>query len=363
MSDILLFVKAVFLSGVFHVSVFGNSISRYFLVLVVFVALSIAARILFKHILARFSSGSGSFPLRVDDVLFLLLRSIRPSFYTFVALYVSLKLLTLSESVERFLDVALLVFLMSQVASLSRILVDFFVRKKMRGKGSEGQVQNSAHLLTLIAQIVIWAFGALMILSNFGINVSSLIAGLGIGGIAVAFALQNILSDLFSSFAIHFDKPFVVGDFIIIDDKMGVVQRIGIKTTRIRALQGEEIIISNRELTTAKIQNFKRMRERRVQFSFGVTYETELEKLRAIPKVTREIIEKERLARYDRAHFQKFDDSALVFEVVYYLLSAEYNDYMDTQQNLNFAIMEAFKKEGIEFAYPTQVLYVKKAQE
>jgi len=363
MSDILLFIKSVLVSKVFTFSVLGNHFSQYLFAFVVFVSLSITIRFFFGHIMTRLSSGSGSFPLGESDILLLLLRSVRQSFYTYVSLYVSLKLLNLSLSVERVFDVAFLVLLMYQIATVSQILIGFFVRKKMRGKSNEGQVQNAAHLVTLLVQVVIWTIGALMVLSNFGINVSSLIAGLGIGGIAVAFALQNILSDLFSSFAIHFDKPFTVGDFIIIDDKMGVVQRIGIKTTRIKALQGEEIIISNRELTTAKIQNFKRMRERRVAFSFGVTYETPLPKLRVIPDMVKEIIVKEKLARFDRAHFKSFGGSSLDFEVVYYLLSAEYNDYMDTQQSLNFAIMELFTKEGIEFAYPTQTVYMKKTQE
>lgn len=349
-------------ASVLNASFFGNSISRYALVLVVFIALSIIARVVFKHVIARFSSGTGASPMRVDDLLFLVLRTIRPSFYTYLSLYVSLKLLNLSVAAERILDVVLLALLMYQIATVSKIIIGFLVRKKMGGKGSEGQSRNAAHLLSILAQVVIWAFGALMILSNFGINVSSLIAGLGIGGIAIAFALQNILSDLFSSFALHFDKPFVVGDFIVIGDKMGVVQKIGIKTTRIRALQGEEIVVSNQELATATIQNFKHMKERRIVFDFGVTYETPHEKVRAIPDIVKGIVEGEKLARFDRAHFKKFGDSALAFEVVYYLLSPEYEDYMDTQQNLNFRIMEVFANEGIEFAYPTQMLYTKKVE-
>jgi small-conductance mechanosensitive channel len=196
------------------------------------------------------------------------------------------------------------------------------------------------------------------VLSNAGVDITSLIAGLGIGGIAVALALQNVLSDLFSSFAIHFDKPFLVGDFIIVGDQMGVVEKIGIKTTRIRALQGEELVFANKELTDAHIQNFKKMRERRVVFSIGVLYETPQKHLQEISWLLRSIIEKQEQVRFDRAHFARFDASALTFEVVYYVLSDEYTTYMDIQQQINFAILEAFSARHISMAYPTQTVYL-----
>lgn len=351
-------IVGLFASPAFNTELFGNSISRYLLALGFFFALWFAARLLFRRALFQF--GTEGAPTKLDEALLLVLRNIRPSVYTFAALYIALKLLEQSPAIERAFNVALLAFLAYQLAAIAGIVISYLVRKRLRGKDNEGQTDNAAHLLMLMAQIVIWSFGALLVLSNFGINVSSLIAGLGIGGIAVAFALQNILGDLFSSFALHFDKPFVVGDFIIIGDKMGVVQKIGIKTTRIRALQGEELVISNQELTTAKIQNFKRMRERRVLFTLGVMYETPLLKARAIPDIVKNILADEKLARFDRAHFQKFGASSLDFECVYYLLSSDYNAYMDTQQNINFKIMEAFEKEGIVFAYPTQTLYVRR---
>lgn len=338
--------------------VFGNSVSRYFLVLVIFFALWLATRIVFRHGLSRFAAATETFPTKLDATLLLVLRDIRPSFYTFVALYIALKILNLSVSVERVLDVALLAFLTYQAASTAGIVISYLIRRRVRHKDDEGQALNAARLLTLMAQIVIWTFGTLLMLSNFGINVTSLIAGLGIGGVAIAFALQNILGDLFSSFALHFDKPFVVGDFIIVGDKMGVVQKIGIKTTRIKALQGEELVIANQELTTAKIQNFKRMQERRVPFMVGVTYQTPLEKVKKIPEIAKKILVEERLARFDRAHFKAFGTSSLDFEFVYYLLSADYNEYMDTQQSINLKLMEAFDNEGIEFAYPTQTVYL-----
>ena len=231
---------------------------------------------------------------------------------------------------------------------------------KSQGKKIDRDKKGAMTFLSTTVKWIIWFIGALMILSNLGVNITSLIAGLGIGGVAIAFALQNILSDLFSSFAIFFDKPFEVGDMIVVGDYRGTVEKIGIKSTRIRSLHGEEIIISNQDLMSARLQNFRKLKERRASFSFGVLYETPTEKVEKIPAMVTEIIKNEKQARFDRVHFESFGDSALNFSTVYYVTSSEYAVYMDTQQSINLAIMRAFEKEGIEFAYPTQTLYVKK---
>jgi len=214
--------------------------------------------------------------------------------------------------------------------------------------------------LNIIIKIILWIIGLLLILSNLGINITSLVAGLGIGGIAIALALQNILSDLFSSFAIYFDKPFKVGDFIIIGKDMGTVEQIGIKTTRLRALQGEQIVISNQELTSARIQNFKKLSERRVAFELGVVYGTPDDKMKKIPELIEKIIKETKDTRFDRSHFKSFGDFALIFETVYYITSGEYLDYMNAQQEIGLKIKEKFSTEEIEFAYPTQTLFLNK---
>jgi small-conductance mechanosensitive channel len=187
-----------------------------------------------------------------------------------------------------------------------------------------------------------------------------MIAGLGVGGIAVALAAQNILGDLFASLSIILDKPFVVGDFLIIGDFLGSVEKVGVKTTRLRSLSGEQLIFSNNDLLGSRIRNYGRMFERRVIFSIGVTYQTPADKLRAIPDMLREAVESQQPVRFDRAHFQKYGDFALIFEIVYYVLSADYKQYMDIQQAINLQINEDFEEHGIEFAYPTQTLYVSK---
>ncbi|MCK5590629.1 MAG: mechanosensitive ion channel family protein, partial [Candidatus Pacebacteria bacterium] len=174
-------------------------------------------------------------------------------------------------------------------------------------------------------------------------------------------AFQNILEDLFSSFAILFDKPFKVGDFIVVGEHKGVVQKMGIKTTRLKSTGGEEIVISNKELTSARLQNFKKMKERRIGFNFGVTYETPTGKLKAIPGTVKDIIDSIEKARFDRSHFTQFDDSALTFETVYYVTTSDYVVYRDIQQEINLRIKELFEKDGIDMAYPTQTIYLNKS--
>ncbi|MGE3526922.1 MAG: mechanosensitive ion channel family protein, partial [Gemmatimonadales bacterium] len=183
-------------------------------------------------------------------------------------------------------------------------------------------------------------------------------AGLGVGGVAVALALQKILGDLFASLAIVLDKPFVLGDFIIVDDYLGSIENIGLKTTRVRSLSGEQLVFSNSDLLGSRIRNYGRMFERRVVFSIGVIYQTTKEQLQAIPGIIRTAIEAQDKTRFDRSHFQKYGDFSLDFETVYYVKSPDYNIYMDIQQAINLQIFEEFGKRGIEFAYPTQTLFV-----
>ena len=202
----------------------------------------------------------------------------------------------------------------------------------------------------------------MLILSNLGYNISSLIAGFGIGGVAIALAVQNILGDLFSSLSIYFDKPFKIGDLIQVGSLTGKVRKIGLKTTRVTSLQGEEIIIPNAVLTGQNIQNFGKLKERRNKFSLGLTYETTTAKLKKIPNIIKKIIEDTTNTRFDRAHFSNFGDFSLNFEVVYYVLSQDYAEFMDSQQNINLKIKEAFEKEGIDMAFPTSTVYVNKQE-
>ena len=209
---------------------------------------------------------------------------------------------------------------------------------------------------------MLWILLFLVALDNFGADVTTLIAGLGVGGIAIALAVQNILGDLFASFSIVLDKPFIIGDFIIVGDHLGTVEYIGLKTTRLRSLSGEQLIFSNTDLLGSRIRNYKRMYERRVVFSVAVVYQTPEEKLAAIPEMIREIVEAQAQIRFDRAHFKDFGAYALNFEVVYWILSPDYNLYMDIQQTINLAIFRQFNETGIAFAYPSQTLFLDRTE-
>lgn len=242
----------------------------------------------------------------------------------------------------------------------NRALVSWGARYEPDTIQEMGARFTTVTMFLFFGRLVLFAVGLIVIVDNFpGVDITALVAGLGIGGIAVALALQNILSDIFASLTITLDKPFVIGDFIIVDNLMGSVERIGLKTTRIRSISGELLVFSNNDLLTSRIQNFKHMHQRRVAFTIGVTYDTPPEKLRAIPPKAKEIIESLPDVRFDRAHFLVHGDFALNFEIVYYVNAADFNLYADRQQAINLAIHEFFSEQGIEFAFPTQTLYLK----
>lgn len=232
------------------------------------------------------------------------------------------------------------------------------LRREEEIKEDPGSVA-AMDVLSFIVAVGVWSVVLLLILDNLGVNITALIAGLGVGGIAVALAAQNILGDLFASLSIVLDKPFVVGDFLIINEFLGSVEKVGIKTTRLRSLSGEQLIFSNNDLLGSRIRNYGRMFERRIVFSVGVTYQTQAEQLKGIPGILRAAVEAQDNVRFDRAHFQKFGDFALIFEIVYYVTVPDYAVYMNVQQAINLKVFEEFEQAGIQFAYPTQTLYVK----
>lgn len=213
-------------------------------------------------------------------------------------------------------------------------------------------------IVSFLLRVSVWTTVFLLTLDNLGINITALVAGLGVGGIAVALAAQSIISDLFASLSIVLDRPFVLGDFLNIDDLYGNVEKVGLKTTRIRSLSGEQLVFSNNDLLNSRIRNYGQMTERRIVFSIGVVYQTPHEKLEEIPKIIEDIIVKQDSARFDRAHFQRYGDYALIFEIVYYVESSDYKLYMDIQQAVNLEVFKRFAEAGIEFAYPTQTLFV-----
>ena len=220
------------------------------------------------------------------------------------------------------------------------------------------QLSALASLMMWGAKVFLWAIVLLAMLSNLGVNITAFIASLGVGGIAVALAVQNILGDLFASLSIAVDKPFEIGDFIVVESISGTVEHVGLKTTRIRSLGGEQIVMANTAMLSSTVQNYKRLSERRVVFKFGVTYDCTADQARQVPGIVESIIRSIDKTRFDRSHFQGFGDSSLDFETVYIVLDAGYNAYMDIQQEINLQLMSALEKIGVDFAFPTQTIHV-----
>jgi small-conductance mechanosensitive channel len=278
-------------------------------------------------------------------------------FLLLAAVAIGSRLWVLAPPAQSLLRILLTIGLLLQVGLWASAALDVSLRLRRELRMQEHPEAVAAmDVLGFVIRLVVWTIVILVILDNLGIEITALIAGLGIGGVAVALATQNILGDLFASLSIVLDKPFVVGDFLSIDEFLGSVEKVGIKTTRVRSLSGEQLIFSNNDLLNSRIRNFGRMFQRRVVFTFGVTYETPAGKLRRIPTIIRDAVEAQEKVRFDRAHFQKYGDYALIFETVYFVLSPDYNYYMDVQQNINLAIFERFVEEGIDFAYPTQTI-------
>ncbi|MEM7768970.1 MAG: mechanosensitive ion channel family protein [Cyanobacteria bacterium P01_A01_bin.37] len=237
-------------------------------------------------------------------------------------------------------------------------LVEYLIRIYWFTHRDNPGLEQTINALMPAVKVVIWAIGLIFLLDNLGFDISAVVAGLGIGGVAVALASQGVLQDLFSYFAILFDRPFEIGDFIIVDDFIGTVEHVGIKTTHMRSINGEQLILANTDLTSTRIRNFRRMRRRRIVFSIGITYETGYTKIERIPGIIQSIVEQTSGVTFDRAHFLSYGDFSLNFEIVYFVETDDYSAYMDAQQQINLALKAAFEEEEIEFAYPTQVLYV-----
>ncbi len=283
-------------------------------------------------------------------------------FLAAVSLFIGAQLLAVSAATRQALDTTVTVVAFWQAGIWASAAVTAWLERKRKAQlANDRAAASSIGVIAFIARAVVWVMVVLLALENLGINITTLIAGLGVGGVAVALAVQNILGDLFASLSITFDQPFFVGDFVIVDSFMGSVEHIGIKSTRLRSLTGEQIVMSNADLLKSRLRNYGRMTERRVLFTIGVTYDTPVEKLEQIPGIIRRIIESQGDTRFDRSHFAGHGPCSLDFETVYYVLSADYNRHMDIQQEIRLRIHREFARLGIEFAYPTQRLILERA--
>ena len=300
----------------------------------------------------------------LDDLLINIIEDINWPFYVVIAFYFSLHFLDFIHSVFilKALEYILMIIVVYYAVKAVQAFIDYGTKKVVLKKKEDEEVEDISLInnISNVLKLSVWGLLAILLLDNLGYDINALVAGLGIGGIAIALAVQNILRDIFSSLSIHLDKPFVVGDFIVLGGDAGIVKKIGIKTTRIQTLQGEELVISNNELTSTRIHNYKRMDRRRIVFGFGVVYETSTEKLKQIPGIVKEVVNSIDLVELNRIHFKEFGDFSLNFEVVYYINSSDYNKYMDSQQGINIGINERFEEENIVMAYPTQTICLSK---
>jgi len=276
-----------------------------------------------------------------------------------IAVNISFRSIDISDAADKVFGQLLVIGMLIQLGIWSAAGIGRYMelRRKHQLEEDAGAVA-AMDIVSFLIRVSVWAFVFLLALDNLGVNITALVAGLGVGGVAVALAAQSIISDLFASLSIVLDRPFVLGDFLIIDGLSGNVEKVGLKTTRVRSLSGEQLVFSNNDLLSSRIHNYGRMFERRIVFTIGVVYQTSIENLEQIPGIVEDIIVKQQSARFDRAHFQRFGDFSLNFEIVYYVESSNYKLYMDIQQAVNLEIFRRFDEAGIEFAYPTQKLFV-----
>lgn len=327
----------------------GATVYDYLLAVSVFIISGLSLKLLQKIVinsLARLSERTAS---RWDDAFVNSMQTVKPQFYWFVSFYLSLQVLPVHGAADRVVDVILLAWVVYQIIAASQIVADYLIRSKFTRENDRASEVVSG-LLGTLTKIAFWTLGLLFVLSNVGVNVNSLIAGLGIGGLAVALAAQNLLGDLFGSLAIYFDRPFVPGDFIEVGDEKGTVLKVGIKTTRLRALSGEEIIIANRDITVSRIRNHRRMTERRVEMRFGIEPDTSAKIVKNITAELGSIISSLEQVRFKRMTLAEINGTAIVFEVVFFVKSNEHSVFAEVQQQVWLAIHEFLDEKKIKIA-------------
>lgn len=339
---------------------YGNELEAWLMALGVIIGTLLALiliRSLVRNKLLKAVEGSQT---EVDDFLIPLVRRTKSFSFLALGLYLGSLPLELPAQVLDILNKGFWVVLFLQLGFWGMGVISFYVERRVSGKLVEdaGEDATTIDALGLVAKIALWIVVGLLILENLDVEVDSLVASLGIGGIAVALAVQNMLGDLFASLSITMDKPFAIGDFVVVDEFAGTVEDIGLKSTRIRSLSGEELVFSNTDLLNSRIRNYKRLQERRIVFSVGVVYGTPSDQLARIPEMIEAVISPLADVRFDRAHLDSMGDFALNYEIVYYVQEPEYDTYMDVQQEINLGIYRRFEQEGIEFAYPTQTVYL-----
>lgn len=329
--------------------VLGNSLQNIGFAVLSLVVLLFGLKLIQSLILNWLKKKAIKTETPVDNAFISIVRSIKPPFYYFLAFYISIQFLKINPAVEKLIYIILIAWAIYQVSLVIQIVTDVFVRKSM-GAGREKEASGVIQLLNIFLKIILWSIGILFIMSNLGINITSLVAGLGIGGVAFALAMQNILKDLFSSFAIYFDRPFTIGDHIMVGNDEGIVKNIGVKSTRLKSVSGEELIISNQELTSARIFNLSKVTKRRAKVNLSIPFETPTVKLEKILNTAKDIVEVDENITLVRSNIIKIDGKNLVLEIVFDVNTSEKRLFLDLQQKVLLNLKKLLEKEKIDLA-------------
>lgn len=340
------------------VEVAGNSVLKWLVALAMLLGIAIFGRVIQGFLVRRFEKRAAQTANRVDDVFVKVIRATTPFFHLAVGLALASNAIELEPRIRTIIRITCAIVIGLQCGRWAQTAivegVDVWAAKR---EGAQSATMAAG--LRFLGRLVIWTVVVLAILSNMGVELSAVIAGLGVGGVAAALAVQSTLGDLIAGVSMYFDRPFDIGDFIIVDGYLGTVRSIGTRTTRLASLDGEEIVFPNGDLVKSRIRNYARMRERRVVFGFGIEYNLPAAKIERARELVSEIVRAREGLRFDRAHFKGYGEYSLAFEVVYYVLSPDYNLYMDHQHAINMELYRRFEAEGIRFALPVRTVFMK----
>lgn len=350
-----------FIEQIFYLKFFQNRILDYSIFLLIFVTGILIIKIIKNIILKQIILWTDRTGTTVDDFLIETIQKMAIPLLYYMSFFISTQSLLLSANLKKGIHVFGIIFLTFYGIRLLSRLIDYFMGEFWQTREEDAKRTPVPRGIITITKAIAWVFGSIFLLDNLGFKISTVVAGLGIGGVAVALAAQTVLKDLFNYFVIIFDRPFVVGDFIVMEDYKGTVEKIGIKTTRLRSIGGEQLIVANTDLTDSTIQNFKRMKRRTVTFTIGVSCETPLKQLKTIPKIIEKIINSQEKTKFERTHLRSLGDFTYDFEVLFYVTTTDYKKCLDIKQDIYFELIKEFGKRGIELPFPTQTVMVKKS--
>jgi small-conductance mechanosensitive channel len=342
----------------------GNSVRSYLIATGVVLAILLAVRISRQILIKRVGALARRTETRLDDTVVGMVSATKLWLAVLIALYAGSLFLVLPVDLAEKIQTAAVIALLVQIGVWTTAAIIGTVRRLREKKMAEGDTAGIGILAMMgfFGRVVTWVVLLLLILDNLGVDVTALVAGLGIGGIAIALAVQSVLQDLFASISIMLDRPFEIGDMINVDGLIGRVQHIGVKTTRVRSLDGEELVFANADLLKSRIRNYRTQQERRVLFLLGVNYDTPIELLEQLPGMLRDLIQREEKVRFDRAHFKAFGQSSLDFEMIYFVTTPDYLAFMDIQQRFHLDLLRQLRSLGVSIAFPTRTLHVEPAE-